>query len=472
MRTNVQERQDYTHEGGAAVKSTPLCELERAVSTCLLFESTFYEGGDSIAKRIAALCDRVPLEDIGVLAIRARCDLKLRHAPLWLVIQMLRLNSARKGGSDVVAQTIFQVVSRPDEMGELLSLYWRDGRTSLAKQLKKGLALAFTKFSEYQLAKWNRDAPVKLRDVLLMCHACPESGNSFRLVPPIDRPDYQRGEVYRHDEGQGALWQRLLAGTLAPARTWEERLSAGEDKRQVWETLLKEKQLGIMALLMNLRNMDQVDVDTVLVESYIREKSPGSWALPFRFLQAAKFAPRYAQALSDGMCSAVRGQLAGQTAVVIDVSGSMDDQISARSQLSRWEAAAALAVLVREVAESCRVFTFSNAVVEVLNLRGLGLVQGIGQSQDHGGTHLRGALETIRQNIPGLDRVICITDEQSHDGTLPAWTERAYLINVTGYQPGLSLAGGWQRFSGWSERIVDWIAVEETGKLLGAETDE
>ncbi len=449
MRSNVQKCvKAITYEGGAAVKTAPMVELERAVFTCLLFERSFYEGGDSIAKRIAGLCDKVSLEDIGALAITARHDLKLRHVPLWLVLQMLRLNSERKAGSGVVAQTIFRIVNRPDEMGKLLSLYWKEGRRPLAKQLKRGLALAFTKFSEYSLSKWNRDDPIKLRDVLFLCHGKPESYN------------------------QALLWKSLVASTLKPAGTWEKRLSAGEDKRQVWEDLLREKQLGIMALLMNLRNMERVGVSHALVEDYIREKSPGSWALPFRFLQAVKYAPAYAQALSDGMCSAVSGRLAGKTAVVIDVSSSMDDPISEKTKTSRWETAAALAVLLREVAEFCRVFTFSDQVIEVSNLRGLGLVQGIGQSQQHTSTYLRRALEVVKEKVVGLDRVVVVTDEQSQDGTLPAWTERAYLVNVASYAPALSIVGGWKRISGWSERLVDWIALEETGKLLGYGEDE
>ena len=37
--------------------------------------------------------------------------------------------------------------------------------------MKRGLARAFLKFDEYALGKYNRDAAVKLRDVLFLCHA-------------------------------------------------------------------------------------------------------------------------------------------------------------------------------------------------------------------------------------------------------------------------------------------------------------
>ena len=139
----------------------------------------------------------------------------------------------------------------------------------------------------------------------------------------------------------------------------------------------------------------------------------------------------------------------------------MDDTISGKSELLRLEAAGALAILLREVCESVRVVTFSNQLAEVPNLRGLGLIPAIDKSQQHGGTELRAALQTLKAKMPA-DRVIVITDEQSHDGNEPKWTQHGYICNVAPYKPGLELSGGWHRINGWSERIVDWIVAEES----------
>jgi 60 kDa SS-A/Ro ribonucleoprotein len=57
--------------------------------------------------------------------------------------------------------------------------------------------------------------------------------------------------------------------------------------------------------------------------------------------------------------------------------------------------------------------------------------------------------------------MIVITDEQSHDGILRAWTPRAYVVNVAPYQHGISCGNGWTHVDGWSERIVDYIAAVE-----------
>ena len=75
LNTAVEATAVRTHEGGQAGRQMPLMELERAVATCLLWENTFYEQGSAIADRIHSLCNEVPLEDIGALAVHTRNNL-------------------------------------------------------------------------------------------------------------------------------------------------------------------------------------------------------------------------------------------------------------------------------------------------------------------------------------------------------------------------------------------------------------
>jgi 60 kDa SS-A/Ro ribonucleoprotein len=424
-----------THEGGRAdAHQTPLKELERAVSTCLLFENTFYEKGSEIAARIEALCTTVPVNDIAAMAVRARTQLKLRHVPLFLCVQLLK----RKAGP-IAGATILDVVKRPDEMGELIALYRKNGRIPLAAQLKKGLAKVFPKWSAHALAKWNGDAAVKLRDVLFMVHPKPK------------------------DAEQEATWKKLVDGTLESADTWEVALSSGASKLDTWVRLLQEKKLGYMALLMNLRNMEQAGVPYQLVADALTSGAKGSMALPFRFVSAVKHAPSYAEPLSEAMEAAIEGELPGDTAIVIDVSGSMNAPLSGRGTLQRYEAAAALAVLARGIVKGrCRIFTYDTSCREVAAHKGLGLVTEI-QKHIGGGTNTEAALKFVQKACPAFTRVILLTDEQAHDGIHQAWTKYAYLINVAPYQPGLEAAAkGWTRINGFSERLIDWMRYEET----------
>jgi hypothetical protein len=72
------------------------------------------------------------------------------------------------------------------------------------------------------------------------------------------------------------------------------------------------------------------------------------------------------------------------------------------------------------------------------------------KSQAHSGTYLKRALSTLQawSEWGAMDRVIVITDEQSHDGILPAWTKKAYVINVAPYKSGISYGNGWTHIDG------------------------
>ena len=68
----------------------------------------------------------------------------------------------------LVGETLARVIQRADELTEFLAIYWKDGRVPLSGQVKKGLAAAFGKFDAYQLAKYDRPGPVRLRDALFL----------------------------------------------------------------------------------------------------------------------------------------------------------------------------------------------------------------------------------------------------------------------------------------------------------------
>ena len=165
-----------THEGAPARHISPELQLRRSVLACLLWESQFYEDGVEIAGRIAELVPKVAAEKVAALAVEAREQMKLRHAPLLLVREMARHKTHRA----LVAETLARVIQRADELAEFVAIYWKDGRVPLSGQVKKGLAAAFPKFDEYQLAKYDRGGPIKLRDVLFLCHAKPRDAGAGR----------------------------------------------------------------------------------------------------------------------------------------------------------------------------------------------------------------------------------------------------------------------------------------------------
>jgi hypothetical protein len=428
-----------THEGAKGRAFGPEQELRRALMACMLWEDQFYEDGVSIAARIGALVPKVKAETVAAMAVEAREDMKLRHAPLLIVREMARHETHRT----LVADTLERVIQRPDELTEFLAIYWADAlgpmqqrkKAAVSAQAKKGLARAFAKFDPYQLAKYDRDGAVRLRDVLFLVHAKPK------------------------DEGQEKVWKALIDGKLAAPDTWEVALSGGADKKETFERLIAEKKLGALALLRNLRGMQVAGVSKKAIAKALDDMRTDR-LLPYRFIAAARHAPDLEPELEQAMFRSIEGhaKLKGKTRLLVDVSGSMDAPISARSEMTRLEAACGLAVLAREIGEDVEIFTFSNEVKKIAPRRGFALRDAIVSSQPHGGTLLGQAVRHVDKKGA---RLIVFTDEQAHD-PVGAPQGVGYMVNVASYQHGVG-HGDWRRIDGFSEKIIDWIIATEQG---------
>ncbi len=426
---NPKSKAPRTHEGAVASHINPEQQLRRSVMACLLWEKEFYEDGVTIADRISHLASVVDPAKVALMAIEARLDMKLRHVPLLLAVELARHRH-------LTADILDKIIQRPDELTEFLALYWKDGRCPLSKQVKLGLAQAFTKFDGYQLAKYNRPKDVKLRDVMFLCHA--------------KRKDYKQKEVFK----------KLADDTLEPPDTWEVGLSSGKDKKGTWTRLLSENKLGGMALLRNLRNMEQVKVDEKLIKEALGKMNV-SRILPFRFIAAAKYAPQWESSIEKAMLKSLEEapKFKGKTVLLLDVSGSMDwSQVSARSEMTRLDVACGVGICTRDMCEQVAVYTFSQRCVRVADRRGFALRDAITNSQQHGGTYLGMAIKTI-DSKENYDRIIIVTDEQSHDTVTPP-KGRGYVINVASNKNGVGY-GRMLHIDGWSEAVLKYIQEYE-----------
>lgn len=437
MRTNKPNKSAiFTHEGAPAARINAFQQLRRSVLACLLWEKTFYEDGDSIAARIVDAAQHCTKEQVSALAVEARNVHGLRHAPLMLLLDLIR-----RGGPGV-AETIRDTIRRPDEITELVSLYWLAGKRPLSAQLKRGLAMAFDKFNEYSLAKYNQDGAVKLRDVLFLSHV-------KATTPERD-----------------ALYKRLANRQLATPDTWEVQLSGGADKKETFERLINEGKLGYLALLRNLRNMVDAGCDLELVKEAIVARKGAELVFPFRYVAAARAAPQLESVLDVALIEAVSQgvRLPGKTIVLVDVSGSMDAKLSAKSDMTRMDAAATLASVLNG---DLRVFSFSHDTKEVPARRGMAGVDVIIKSQPHGGTELGSAVR--KANSQPHDRLIVITDEQAAQPVPAPVADKAYMINVAAYKNGVGYGNGWTHIDGFSEAVIRYIAAIEG---LDGETGE
>jgi hypothetical protein len=452
-RLNVAETDPiYTHGGAKASKINKELMLRRSVMACMLWEDTFYEDGKEISKRIAELIPDVKPEKVAALAIEARSKGKLRHVPLWVVRNMARIKSHKH----LVADTLAEIIQRADELAEFMAIYTKDKEQPLSSQVKKGLARAFVKFSAYDLGKYNRDGKYKLRDVLFLTHPKPK------------------------DAEQAEVWKKLVDGTLESPDTWEVALSAsqGKDKKENWERLLRENKMGALALIRNLRNFEEQGVDRELVIASL-DKMNVDRVLPYRFITAAKHAPRYEEALERAMfrCMESHEELPGKTILIVDVSGSMyNSPISGYSEMDRAHAACSLAILVREFSEKSAIYATAGSDSRrihktelVPSRRGFALsdaIYGMCNPLGAGGIFLRQVCDYVKQHEQDADRIIVITDEQDCSGyddapsKADAFGKHNYIINVSANRNGIGY-GRWNHVDGFSEAVIDWILEYE-----------
>lgn len=457
-KVNVPKRStEKTHEGAPAKLLRPEAILRRSVMACMLWEDEFYEDGESIAERIADCVARVKPEKVAEIAVEAREKMNLRHVPLLLVRELARQSKKMKS-PEIVSSTLARIIQRADELTEFLAIYWKDGRQPLSAQVKKGLAAAFAKFDAYQLAKYDRDGAVKLKDVLALCHAKPQS------------------------ETQSKVWKQLIEGTLPPPDTWEVESSKGKLGKADWEGLISRGKLPAFALIRNLRNMEGAGVCRKVIARAM-EDANFSRLLPFRFVSAAKAVPKLEDIIDKAMLRTLSQvpKLRGKTVVVIDVSGSMyHSQVSKRSDMTRALAACALGAILREVCENPCVYatagndsTRQHKTAPVPSRRGMALVDTIFSMcipLGGGGIFLTPVCRHLSNIEKDVDRMIVITDEQdcavnSADSPLKAQPlgkpGSNYLINVASYDKGIGY-DKWVHIDGWSEAVVRYICERES----------
>jgi hypothetical protein len=320
-----------------------------------------------------------------------------------------------------------------------------------------------------------------LSDVLFLCHARPK------------------------DQEQQKLWSRLIGGycetcwrpmtqhkgkhkpveaVLPVPDTWETALSSGKDAKKVWEEAIHKGSLGALAFIRNLRNMEQASVSPNLIRQGL-EGIKVERVLPFRFIVAASHAPKYEPELEKAMFRCLEGmpKLSGTTALVVDTSPSMwQDQITANSDMTRFDAAAALAILVRQVCERVNVYTFNEKAHVVPARNGFALRDAMAKTK---GGYSRGGLAVKQANADGYDRLIVITDGQWHPMSGGVFEGRdhpsvcppplpnkvAYMVDVSVEKNGIGYGGRWTHINGWSEAILNYIqAVENPVELKELES--
>ncbi len=460
--------QNTTHEGANARRLTPEQQLRRSVLSCMLWEDTFYEDGESISGRIESLCKEVDPNVLAKLAVEARTKFKLRSVPVLLARSLAK----KSGHPRLIRKTIENVIQRPDEIYRFLELYWKEKKQPLSRQVKRALSNAIKKFNAASLAKYKGNEHVSLKDVIFLCHPKPANEEQAKLFRQVIGGFCTCGhshwvkEIHKNQEicPENCGCTTYVEDKLALADTWETAFTSTEGqktdefKKDTWERLLNERKLGPMALLKALRNMENVGVDTELIKSALNYMKVER-ILPFRFITADRYSGSFRKEIESAMMKCLKGheKITGKTVLLVDVSGSMD-HTDLRSSYNRIDIANGLAILLREICEDISIYSFSNEVVKIMPERGFDLAKKIYDSQFHQGTYLGKALTGVAKKEEYYDRVIVITDEQSADNIDHFDPKIGYMINVAPYQHGIDFGDQkWVGINGFSEAVIDFI---------------
>jgi len=482
-------------EGARAYQMTPELELYAAVTTTMLSDVT-YEQSNERLKRIQALIQQVNPLFAARLAVYARRQMNLRTAPVVLATELAKVHR----GDSLVSNTIEQIVQRPDEIMEVLAYYQAtNNRTAtkklnrISKQVQKGLAASFNKFDEYQFAKYDRDATVKLRDALFLVH--PKA----------------------KDEAQQDLFNKIVNKELKTPYTWETELSAlgqtlydNNASRQdaikaKWEELIDSRRMGYMATLRNLRNILEANVSAAHIKQvydYLSDEKAilNSKQLPFRFLAAYRelkgVKNGHTSYILEALEKAVTLSVANmtgfdlETRVVIacDVSGSMQKAISPKSKILLYDIALLLGMILQSKCKNVLTGMFGDTwkTVALPAKNILSNVDAFYAREGEVGYATNGflVLKDLVDRKYVADKVMLFTDLQLWDSKTNNATNqntmtyqwavykkiapnaKLYLFDLAGYgqSPLSTLQNDVHLIAGWSDKIFEVMEAMENGE--------
>lgn len=471
-------RPTINRAGGPAYEQSDKVKFASILLTSFVTDQ-YYRSGNDTVKELVSLLDSVDPEFAAKAAVYARNEFGMRTITHIVGGEI----PARVKGERWTKNFIDKVVFRPDDATEILAYYLARYGKPVPNSLKKGLALAISKFDAYQLAKYRGDKnAVSLVDVLNLVHPRPNSKNRD-------------------------AFEALVDGVLKSERTFEAKLSAAGQvkdkqaaKQQAWAELLVEENIGQMALLKNLRNIEEQAPELLpkALELLVRpSRVQKSKILPFRYATALEQVNERAtvEALSDALdiaCSNVP-TLDGRTLIAVDHSGSMGrDGLSGVNSGYRWGAQAdsktprrianVLAAVMAK-ANNADVMVFGN---DARYVRGINsndstlTIHRLIDGTDAGHATNYGAV--FDRATKDYDRVITVSDQQSWKGT--GWGSSSpepnakryakhyrggvhphyYNLDVAGYGTSLFPADRVYELAGFSEKVFDIMKVLETDR--------
>lgn len=412
------------HENGLAFTPNEITQLYLMCCACML-DDQYYVKAENQLKSIQDLCRKVPRKVLLSLAKYCRNEMRLRSiSHLLLAEASVRFNDRPDESKQDVTDACSDVIQRVDDITEVIAYYithlGSGKKNKLPNALKKGLAHAFLKFDEYQLAKYNRDGAVKLKDAVLLLHPKPTTPEQAQMI------------------------KRLLDDKLATPQTWEVEISTKGSTAETWNDIAPK--MGIMAITRNLRNFEDKGAEVAYAHaiSLLNNQSAieSSKMLPFRFLAAEREVSRNTtkDALRQALQLSIANlpKLSGKTLYIIDNSGSMSDPVTGKSKISCIDAASLLGAIGNHLSEDSHVIVFGQTAAEVhISKLDSVITNSTRISSTHVGhsTNAYAALELAINRKIFADRIILLSDMQCYSSNVrPSLFGNSYYEQTLQYQ--------------------------------------
>lgn len=482
--------------GGVAYKMNTKSELASLMVTSFLCGDKYYESNDSVMDRFEKLGQQLLVEDPLFLAkasLYARDKFNMRsvsHFASSIILEDMIVNGKNKSDEYIhsIENYLAKVSMRPDDVTETIAAYKarpnafrsKKGRIQLPCVAKRGFSRAIGLYDEYRLAKYrNADKDVSLIDAVRMSHAKATSRNRDGL-------------------------KKLVDGTLRMTETWEAKLSTAgksgskeqvaEAKKEAWSDFVnKGERVEYFALLRNLRNIaEQADTETLSKACSLLENGnliAKSKVLPFRFssaydaINSAGIATTRRNKVIRALNRAVELSLSnvpkfeGTTAILLDVSGSMEDSLSDNSVTRMCDVANLFASVLFKSNDSDIVMFSSDAEFYNPNPGDSLFTIAKGIRNAMGGTNMSAAFRILDQKY---DRIIVLSDMQTWMGSYYSassktsfndYKKRTGAKNCKLFSFDLSGNGSLQfpeqnvfLVAGWSDKTFDIISKMEEDK--------
>lgn len=445
-------------------------EMASVILNSMLAGDSFYESESDRLNRIEKLIfDNIDnAEFIAKAMVYTRNEGNLRSISHF----MGTLLAEKAKGTSFMKNALFKTMIRPDDATEMIALWnARNANKMIPNSIRKAVKGSLeNKWDSYQLKKYYGAGNVKVSNLVQIGHPKPK------------------------DDSQRLMFKQAMEGTL-PQISTAQTINAGStglNRADNYANLLKERKLGYMAALKNLKNILEAgisdDAFNALCDLLANEKVVvKSRVLPFRFTQAYAMVDnmnmdririkKVLKAIEQGFIASARNipivDEGESVALLLDESGSMGgwnaEDLTSTSpfMIGKTLMASMLTGLDKDLtvgylwADNAREISVDGSPIEFIKRT---RTQG-------GGTDLRSAFEGLVRTKTFVNKVVIITDSQGWRSTARQLQDYVKMYkkinpnvkilfwNVEGYGGGtpLKLNHDVLEVSGFSDKILDVI---------------